>query len=276
MQPLLGAHRRRRTSRFPSGVAPGPRRGGRAAGLAALALALAALGCGAPATNEAQLPGDDTRDVWVLVVHGAGDGPERWAAPFAAALEPKLLEPRRVAVVAYDWREAARDRLAAAGAGQAEGAAIAKALQGRALTHLHLVVHSAGAHVAFGLEQALADWPSRPTLHLTLLDPFQGLGLDFEWGRARFGRTADFTESWLNRGDGVPGTEAPVDAAHTFDVTSAASRPAGLSGSQPHWWPIDAYQALPPSLSTALEVSGAFEPQRLRERFPPGAVTQVP
>jgi hypothetical protein len=237
---------------------------------------LGLLGCGAPATSETQLPDAPERDVWVLAVHGAGDGPERWATGFVAALEPRLREPGRVSLVAYDWRDAARDRLAAPGAGQAEGEAIAKALEGRPLTHLHLVVHSAGAHVAYGLEQALSRWPSRPTLHLTLLDPFLGLGLDFEWGRSRVGTVADFTESWLNRGDGVPGTEVPVDAAHTFDVTDAASRPMGLTGSAPHWWPIDAYQALEPGLSTALEVTGAFDAAALTERFPRGAVTRVP
>jgi hypothetical protein len=237
---------------------------------------LVVLGCGAPPTSEGQLPDAPERDVWVLVVHGAGDGPERWATGFVAALEPRLSAPERVALVAYDWREAARDRLAAPGTGQAEGAAIAKALEGRRLSHLHVVAHSAGAHVAYGLEQALSRWPSRPTLHLTLLDPFLGMGLDFEWGRSRVGTVADFTESWLNRGDGVPGTESPVDAAHTFDVTDSASRPAGLTGSAPHWWPIDAYQMLEPGRATALEVAGVFEPAALLERFPRGAVTTVP
>jgi hypothetical protein len=234
------------------------------------------MACGTATTSEAQLPESTTQDVWVLVVHGAGDGPERWATSMVEQLTPRLVRAERVVLVAYDWKDAARDRLAAPGAGQREGEAIASALATRGVTHLHVIAHSAGAHVAYGLEQGLARWERPPTLHLTLLDPFLGLGLDFEWGRTRFARRADFAESWLNRGDGVPGTEALVDAAHTFDVTNAASRPAGLTGSQPHWWPIDAFLALEPGGSLALETSGEFVPERLRERFPPGAVTLVP
>jgi hypothetical protein len=241
-----------------------------------LLVLLTAMACGGPRTREAQLPEALGRDVWVLLVHGAGDGPERWATPMADDLRSRLALPTRVQLIAYDWADAAKDRLAAPGAGQAEGAAIAKALEGRGVTHLHVIAHSAGAHVAYGLEQALAGRPDSPMLHLTLLDPFLGLGLDFEWGRSRFGRRADFAESWLNRGDGVPGTESPVDAAHTFDVTSSASRPKGLTGSQPHWWPIDAYRTLEPGMGNALEVHGTFDLDVLQERFPPGAVTVVP
>ncbi|MDX2008550.1 MAG: hypothetical protein SFW67_00085 [Myxococcaceae bacterium] len=238
--------------------------------------ALLATACGASSTSEAQLPDSAGRDIWVLVVHGAGDGPERWATSMVEQLTPRLAAPERVVFVAYDWKDAARDRLAAPGAGHREGEAIAAALATRGVTHLHVIAHSAGAHVAYGLEQGLARLERAPTVHLTLLDPFLGLGLDFEWGRSRLARRADFAESWLNRGDGVPGTEAPVDAAHTFDVTNAASRPAGLTGSQPHWWPIDAFLALEPGVALALETSGEFAPERLRERFPPGAVTVVP
>lgn len=231
--------------------------------------------CGAPATMEAQLP-TAGRDVWVVVVHGSGDGPERWAAPMIDRLSPRVKLPARVEWVAYDWRAASADRLSAAERGQAEGAAIASVLKERSLSHLHVIAHSAGAHVAFGLEEAMASWPSRPTLHLTLLDPFLGKGLDFEWGRTRFGARADFTEAFLNRGDGVPGTEVAVDAAHTFDVTNTATKPAGLTGSQAHWWPTDAYGAVEPGFSHSWEATGAFDAAMLAAQFPRGQTEALP
>lgn len=238
-------------------------------------LLLVVAGCGAPATMEAQLPAAG-RDVWVLVVHGSGDGPERWAAPMVDRLSPRVKLPARVEWVAYDWRAAAVDKLSAAERGQAEGAAIAAVLKERSLSHLHVIAHSAGAHVAFGLEEAMASWPTRPTLHLTLLDPFLGKGLDFEWGRTRFGTRADFAEAFLNRGDGVPGTEVAVDAAHTFDVTNASTKPGGLTGSQAHWWPTDAYGVVEPGFSHSWEATGAFDAAALAGQFPRGLSEALP
>lgn len=191
-------------------------------------------------------------------------------------LSPRAKLPARIEWVAYDWRAAAADKLSAAERGQAEGAAIAAVLKERSLTHLHVIAHSAGAHVAFGLEEAMASWPTRPTLHLTLLDPFLGKGLDFEWGRARFGTRADFTEVFLNRGDGVPGTEVAVDAAHTFDVTSTSTKPTGLTGSQAHWWPTDAYGSVEPGFSHSWEVAGAFDAATLAAQFPRGQSEALP
>lgn len=230
--------------------------------------------CQPPTTAEAQLP-DSTKDVWVFVVHGSGDGPERWAQPLIETLSPRVKTPARVQWVAYDWRDAAKDKLSAAERGQAEGAAIASVLKTKPLAHVHVIAHSAGAHVAFGLEQAFASLSPRPTLHLTLLDPFLGKGLDFEWGKTRFGTSADFVEQWLNLGDGVPGTETAVAAAHVFDVSTSTSKPA-VTGSQGHWWPTQAYGALEPGFSNAFEVSDTFDAPALRARFPAGVAEAVP
>lgn len=232
--------------------------------------------CGVPAAAPVELP-ETNAEVWVVVVHGSGDGPERWATPLVERLSPRttIALKGQVQWLAWDWRDAAKDKLTAAERGQAEGVALARALRARAVRHVHVIAHSAGAHVAHGLELELSTWPTRPTLHLTLLDPFLGKGLDFEWGRARVGAHADFVEQWLNVGDGVPGTEASVAAAHVFDVSRAASKPA-LTGSQAHWWPIDAYQSLEPGFGLSLESAGRFEPSALRQAFPAGAREVVP
>ncbi len=239
-----------------------------------LSTALCVLGCAPPSTGEWQLPSVN-KPVLVLLVHGSGDGPERWAANAKLVLEGRLAKPSEVEIVAYDWRAAAADKLSAAGNGESEGAAVGKALLERGLQHVHVVAHSAGAFVAAGLEQQFASATTRPTLHLTFLDPFLGKGLDFGWGATRFGTTADFVESYLNTGDGVPGTELAITAAHTFDVTMSASKPS-LSGSAAHWWPIDAWLTLSPGLSTGREVAGTFDSTELRTRFPPGVTEALP
>jgi pimeloyl-ACP methyl ester carboxylesterase len=237
------------------------------------ALALAStltLACAPPATSEGQLPGASGRDVWVLVVHGSGDGPDRWATPMVDALRPRVVLPERVELIAYDWRDAAVDKLAAAGNGRREGRAIAEVISARGLAHVHVIAHSAGAHVAHGLELALAEQPSRPTLHLTLLDPFLGEGLDFEWGATRFGAKADFTEDLFNRGDGVPGTDVVVEAAHGFDVTDLKPEGTRWAGKEGHWWPTQAYLDVEARFATSLEAHGSFDVAALRARWPAG------
>lgn len=228
--------------------------------------------CAPPATSEGQLPPADGRGVWVLVVHGSGDTPGRWAEGLIERLRPQLALPSRTVLVAYDWAEAAQDKLAAPGNGQAEGRALAQALVARGATHVHVIAHSAGAHVAYGVELGLEEVEARPTLHLTLLDPFLGMGLDFEWGASRFGAKADFVEQYLNAGDGVPGTDVAVKAAHVFDVS--ALKPAGMAAREGHWWPTSAYQEVEPGAGNSLEVSGVFDAEVLRGRWPAG-VTEV-
>jgi pimeloyl-ACP methyl ester carboxylesterase len=228
----------------------------------------------APPTSEAQLPAESSRDVWVLVVHGSGDGPDRWAKGMVQALEGRLLHPGQVELVAYDWQEVAADKLSAAENGEREGRAIAAVMAQRKLTHVHVIAHSAGAHVAHGIELAFSEASSRPTLHLTLLDPYQGKGLDFGWGATQFGAKADFTDALLNLGDGVPGTEGAVKAAHTFDVT--ASKPLGpeWAGSKGHWWPTADYLEIKPGFDLSYEAAGAFNAKALRAAWPP-AVTEA-
>lgn len=235
-----------------------------------LTLPLLFVSCAPPATSEAQLPQASARDVWVLVVHGSGDGPERWAAGMVDALRLRLVAPERVELLAYDWRDAARDKLSAAGNGRREGAAIAAVVAERELAHVHVIAHSAGAHVAHGLELALARLDRRPTLHLTLLDPFLGEGLDFEWGATRFGTHADFTEDVFNTGDGVPGTDVAVKAAHAFDVSALKPPGETWAGKEGHWWPTQAYLELDPGVALSLEASGAFDAEALRARWPAG------
>jgi hypothetical protein len=223
---------------------------------------------------------DSSATTWILLIHGSGDGPERWAQPMIELLRPRVpvAVSSDVQFVAWDWKEAARDKLTAAERGQAEGVALAEALRSTNVRYLHVIAHSAGAHVALGLEQALAEWPDRrPVVQLTLLDPFLGKGLDFEWARSRLGAHSDFVEQWINVGDGVPGTETTVDAAHVFDVSHSVAKPQGLTGSQAHWWPIDAYPLLDRgTLEPGFYGFFGFTNANLKVSFPPGVTEAVP
>lgn len=200
--------------------------------------------------------------VWTLFVHGSGDDPSVFdeLAPALLARAPDA----DVAWVRYDWREPAAKKLSAPEAGFREGTAIADVLLDAALDHVHVIAHSVGAHVAHGIEVAFAEADAPPTLHLTLLDPFVGRGLDFAWGRDRIGASADVTEVYFVIGDGVPSTEAPL--THAINVDTSATVPAddAWAGSEAHWWPIAAYPLAIPGFDLSWEVTGAPpDPTRL-------------
>jgi pimeloyl-ACP methyl ester carboxylesterase len=234
-----------------------------------LAVSVAFLSCGPQiATKEAQLPVASLKDVWVIVLHGSGDNAERWPKDMVETLRGMSVMPERVEWIAYDWSEAALDRLTVADNGELEGRAIAAIIRERGLSHVHVIGHSAAAHVAEGIEAGLAEMEGRPTLHLSLLDPYLGRDLDFNWGKTRIGTVADFTDQWLNIGDGVPGTDAPITSAHVFDVTKAPGAPGGRKG---HFWPTQAYLAIEPGPSLGYEMTGTFDLEALRAAWPVGA-----
>lgn len=224
--------------------------------------------CAAPPTSEDQLPRGGPADIWVLLVHGSGDDPSVWAEPMAERLTSRLVSPERVAMIPYDWADAAQDKLAAAGRGEAEGLAIAGVIEEEALTHVHVIAHSAGAFVAQGIADALP--PDRPTLHLTFLDPFCGKGLDFGWAVDRFGANADFVDDYVHHGDGVPGTDVALTRAPTFDTTPTRPGTDEWAGSEGHWWPTEAYDAAIPGYAISYEASGGFDAAALQAAWPPG------
>jgi hypothetical protein len=171
-----------------------------------------------PAPDVAQLVLDDDDDVLVLFIHGAGPGedPSVWADATAADVVGALDEDGVVGVRVHAWDWSARSgtrELAPSAAGD-EGRAIADVITDSAVSHVHVVAHSAGAGVATALVEGLVDAGGTTTTHLTLLDPFSLFGV-VDCGRATV------CEAWRNSDDGAPGSDAPVPTAFNVDVGAA-------------------------------------------------------
>jgi hypothetical protein len=189
-----------------------------------------------PAPDVAQLVLDDDDDVLVLFIHGAGPGedPSVWADATAADVVGALDEDGVVGVRVHAWDWSARSgtrELAPSAAGD-EGRAIADVITDSAVSHVHVVAHSAGAGVATALVEGLVDAGGTTTTHLTLLDPFSLFGV-VDCGRATV------CEAWRNSDDGAPGSDAPVPTAFNVDVTAA--RPSSFD-ERAHWWPTEAWR----------------------------------
>ncbi len=176
----------------------------------------------------------------VLVAHGLGDVPATWSDGVASSLAS---DAPAVRAISLDWNPYASSTLRCSVDGMRIGAALAERWSTLdSLESVHLIGHSCGSFVVQGFCETLAE--ARPTIRIqtTFLDPVTIYGGFFwNYGVDRFGRCADFAETYIDTGDTVPGSNIPLTQTHTFDVTSA--RPPDF-GESPHVWPTVYYARL--------------------------------
>lgn len=150
-----------------------------------------------------------------------------------------------------DWSAHSTNLFQASYNGEKIGRDLARRLlrQQPGIKTIHLIGISVGAFAANAAASeikrgtapdgrtASAAAAAPPFVQLTLLDPFTQRGI-FGWGygNRNFGRTADYTEQFLNTDDPVPSTNAPLQYAVCYDVTGL--RPADIFG---HDWPLVYY-----------------------------------
>ncbi len=177
----------------------------------------------------------------IVLVHGKGDNPSSWADSFAAELNLALLGDGQQALT-INWSDYSNDlfrsTLNARRIGQDLGRKLAAL---KHLKRLHLIGHSAGSFVVYGICEAVKPYREDLFVHTTFLDPV-GIyaGIDWGYGTRNFGSCADISDAYIDREDGVPGSNAPLDHPHTFDVT--ALRKKSSFKELPHLWPIEYYR----------------------------------
>ena len=179
-------------------------------------------------------------DRLIVLVHGGGDSPDYWPAYMAMGISMNLIEPERWDVWTYDWSQDAEGSVNVTRRGEDHGRWLGARLAERDYTHLHLIGHSAGAAVLYGVSDTLRDEPGL-TLHETYLDPFGGQGLlRWEYGERRYGEGADFADAVLNTLDGVPSTDEPFHNTVSFDVSGYAEE--DMSEVDGHRLPVGLYE----------------------------------
>lgn len=182
-----------------------------------------------------------------IAAHGLRDSPSSWAQRLADQLNQSSTNTNLPAQhFALDWSNDASNsfRCSVNGRriGNALGAQVAKLPN---LQRLHLIGHSCGSFVVYGICEAIRE--ARPTaapkIHSSYLDPVSVYGGFFwDWGTKNFGRCADFADAYIDTEDQVPGSNVPLTNAHTFDVTAA--RKANKFEGHPHNWPAVIYPQL--------------------------------
>ena len=111
----------------------------------------------------------------------------------------------------------------------------------RNIKTIHVIGISVGSFCADAavreLKVGLGGEQGQPFVQLTLLDPFTQRGIfGVGYGNKVFGKSADFTQQFLNTDDPVPSTNAPLKNAVCYDITNL--RPADIFG---HDWPVAYY-----------------------------------
>jgi len=204
----------------------------------------------------------------IVLVHGKDDRPSSWADGFAAELKLSVLDPGQQ-VVTVDWGDYSKNLFRCTLNARRIGHDLGKKLSARKnIRQLHLIGHSAGSFVVFGICEAMKEQNPEVVVHATYLDPVSIYGgIDWGFGTRNFGSCADISDAYIDHEDGVPGSDEPLKHPHTFDVTSL-KKAAGFTGS-PHLWPIEYYRRA----VTGKTLLYWAPDQTILLRYPPGKYT---
>ncbi|MEX2488421.1 MAG: hypothetical protein WD356_02735, partial [Pseudomonadales bacterium] len=177
----------------------------------------------------------------ILIAHGVRDGPLTWSRGLAELLTSRQHNDTRV--LSVNWNPYSEDvfrcAVSAQRIGRKIGAVVAAQEQ---IDSLHLIGHSCGAFVVYGICGEVKSRSQRITIQSTYLDPLSVHGLYWDYGVDNFGNCADFADAYIDVEDDVPGSNQPLAHAFTVDVTEARIK-NGINISA-HNWPTVYYQLI--------------------------------
>lgn len=179
----------------------------------------------------------------IVLVHGLGDTTDTWASPLKDILEKN--KETGVQTIALDWNPYSQNMFRCSIDGKRIGAKLAeKIIKQKSIKTLHLIGHSCGSFVVLGVCESVKNKRKDVLIQTTFLDPVSIYGGFFwHYGINHFGYCGDFSDAYIDTGDGVPGSNQLLPNAHTFNVT--AMREANNSFKKsPHVWPVMYYQKL--------------------------------
>lgn len=184
-----------------------------------------------------------------LSAHGVKDSPKSWSNELQNIIKhsnnAQLAELSK-AQVSLAWQPYSDNALVCSVTGKNIGEELAdKIALLPNLKAVHLIGHSCGSFVIYGLCEKLKQIKPTITVQTTYLDPVSIYsGIFWRYGVDKFGDCADFSDSYIDTKDGVPGSNEKLKNAYTFDVTDI--RLEKNLPYAPHAWPthfyLDAYK----------------------------------
>lgn len=179
-----------------------------------------------------------------LSAHGVNDSPISWSdelqrlmrqAPYAQ------LNNINVQNHSVDWQNYANNVFLCSVAGKKIGIEIGKHLATQPnLKAIHAIGHSCGSFVALGICEGAKSINPQLIIQTTYLDPVAVYsGVFWDYGIEHFGTCANFSDTYIDTRDTVPGSNEALPNAYTFDVTHQQTEKDAQY--PPHAWPTRYY-----------------------------------
>lgn len=177
-----------------------------------------------------------------ILSHGLKDSSATWAEPLANTLKNRY---PRSNVVTLEWDQYSTSPFTCSVIGKRIGEKLASQLvDNDELQTLHLIGHSCGAFVNYGMCTELKRLKKKIYIQTTYLDPVSVYGGVFwNYGVNNFGRCADYSDTFYDTEDNVPGSNNALEHSHSYNVTDFKTLEP-THNSSPHLWPTLFYNEL--------------------------------
>ncbi|GAC13247.1 hypothetical protein [Aliiglaciecola lipolytica] len=195
-------------------------------------------------SSVTQFPLQPDLEYITLSAHGVKGSPEKWSDELQntmATSPPPQLSDIVQQNHSIDWRNFSNNVFLCSVAGKKIGIEIGKRLAKQSsVKAIHAIGHSCGAFVVFGICEGAKSVNHQVQVQTTYLDPVSVFsGIFWEYGIDNFGKCGDFSDTYIDTRDTVPGSNQILPHSQTLDVTSLQTeKDAGYS---PHDWPTRYY-----------------------------------
>jgi len=186
----------------------------------------------------------DKTQYLTLSAHGVKDTPSSWSDHLQETMS-KVTLPQLNGLqqehISLSWQPYSNNPLTCSVAGKKIGAKLGKTINKLPnILAVHLIGHSCGAFVIYGLCQELKSINKSIHIQTTYLDPVSIYsGIFWQYGINNFGSCADFSDSYIDTEDTVPGSNQVIKNSFTFDVTEIRKEKKYTYA--PHNWPPHFY-----------------------------------
>jgi len=183
-----------------------------------------------------------------ISAHGVHDSPKSWSDELQKAIVETTypqLHNVKIQSISLNWEKFSSDVFICSVAGRKIGYQIGKKIaQHKNIKGIHAIGHSCGAFVVLGICEAVKTSNKKILVQTTYLDPVSiYAGIQWNYGITHFGSCADFSDTYIDTDDSVPGSNQILPFSATTDVTSLKLK----KEIPPHAWPtryyVDAYKS---------------------------------
>jgi len=189
-------------------------------------------------------PIDEQTEYIILSAHGVKDSPKSWSDELMSIKHPPSPDDKEYIHhqnISIDWQKFSNNVFICSTAGKQIGFDIGIEIANKSnVKGVHVIGHSCGAFVTLGICEGVKSANTNIKVQTTYLDPVSVYGgVVWNYGLNNFGRCANFSDSYIDTQDNIPGSNQVLPHSVTFDVTSI--RLAGGYNIPPHVWPTKYY-----------------------------------